>query len=617
MEMIGRSIGNYKITGELARGGMGTVYHAQHQNLPREVVVKSILLTAFSPSVQSHLKARFRREAYIQSQLDHPNIVRVYEFFTLEDNYFLIMEYVQGMSLRDLIARQGVPTHTHAIYVAKQALAALDYAHNFSYVDENAGRSTGIIHRDIKPANLLIGARGALKITDFGIVKVMGDDELTQSGFQPGTVEYMSPEQILGHEVDERSDIYSLGVTLYEMLTGRLPFPRSATGSDWLVRKGHIEGTPPALTTLRPEIHPELSAIVMKSLEKDPAARFRSSSEFLQALDSFERQVTGRVQGYRNRSGRLAGESSNTRDLASGFTVPIERHKQEFSDPDHLAEESITIPLDTLIDKPVEWSPAGEKGTQYNTTVDLPVSVPETVPMPSESVDSVHDLSKRKVYISVPSAPPVRRRWPVAATILGFLALAGAAVYYLLSGQTASKIEQTSVSTRVSSAVTATAPSPEATQTVEMGKPLRTVVVDTVPLSQAREAEAREDYSEAISRYEVFLRLNPTAPETRSVADRLVTLRQFQGLMTSAQTAIESRKYLIARQQLTEALKLIPESELARNGLVEVDRKISAATQGIQRNRRNRQLIEDRPDIRPGQRIPPRIRRNFQRPPAS
>ena len=118
--MIGRIIGDYQITSELARSGTGAAYRGQHLYLPREVVIKSLLLAPFSTSAQVHLKARFRREAFIQSQFDHPNIVRVYEFFAAEDNYFLVMEYVQGMSLRDLLARQGVPSPAQAVYLFKQ-----------------------------------------------------------------------------------------------------------------------------------------------------------------------------------------------------------------------------------------------------------------------------------------------------------------------------------------------------------------------------------------------------------------------------------------------------------------------------------------------------------------
>src|SRR5262245_30925535 len=282
--MLGKIIGNYQITSELAQGGMGAVYRGRHQSLPREVVVKSILLSSFPPHLQDQLKARFVREAYIQSQLDHQNIVRVYEFFTTPENYYLVMEYVDGMSLRDLIKRQGALSPAHATPLFKQALSALDYAHNFNYVDESGNRNTGVIHRDIKPANLLLDGMARLKITDFGIVKLAGERGLTRTGFNPGTVEYMSPEQIRGLEVDARSDLYSLGVTFYEALTGRLPFPPSDTGSEYEVLRGHIELPPPPLATLKPDVPEALSALVMRSLEKAPDARFQSAAEFLNAL---------------------------------------------------------------------------------------------------------------------------------------------------------------------------------------------------------------------------------------------------------------------------------------------------------------------------------------------
>src|SRR5499433_3660227 len=301
--MIGRIIGNYQITSELAHGGMGEVYRGRHLHLPREVVVKSILLGAFSPSAQSHLKARFRREAFIQSQPDHPNIVRVYEFFAAEDNYYLVMEYVPGMSLRDLLSRQGAPTPAQAVYLLKQALAALDYAHDFRSQEDADYRHTGVIHRDIKPANMLLDAKGRLKITDFGIVKVLGEQTefaMTESGFQPGTVEYMSPEQLLGNEIDTRSDLYSLGVKFYEMLTGRLPFRRSATGSDWEIRKGHIELEPPPIPEIRPEIHPQLAAIVMRAMRKKTNDRYQSAADFLEAVLDYEQNYADKERTLRS-----------------------------------------------------------------------------------------------------------------------------------------------------------------------------------------------------------------------------------------------------------------------------------------------------------------------------
>jgi serine/threonine protein kinase len=287
--MLGKTIGNYRITGELAQGGMGVVYRGRHQTLPREVVVKSILLSSFPPQSQDHLKSRFVREAYIQAQLDHQNIVRVYEFFATAENYYLVMEFIDGMSLRDLIKRQGAIAPAHAVSLFKQALSALDYAHSFNYVDESGGRNTGVIHRDIKPANMLLDGTARLKITDFGIVKLAGERSLTRTGFNPGTVEYMSPEQIRGLEVDARSDIYSLGVTFYEALTGRLPFPPSDTGSEYETLKGHIELAPPPIATVKPDVPEEMATLVMRSLQKDPGARFQSAAEFLDAMLDCER----------------------------------------------------------------------------------------------------------------------------------------------------------------------------------------------------------------------------------------------------------------------------------------------------------------------------------------
>lgn len=289
--MIGKTIGNYQVSGEIAQGGMGAVYRGRHLSLPREVVVKSILLTSFPLQHQEPLKARFLREAFVQSQLDHPNIVRVYEFFTTAENYYLVMEFIDGMSLRDLIRRQGALEPAHAIGLLKQALSALDYAHNFSYVDELGKRYKGIVHRDIKPANLLLDGMARLKITDFGIVKLTGERGMTRTGFNPGTVEYSSPEQIRGQEVDPRSDLYSLGVTFYQALTGRLPFPQSDTGSEYDVLRGHIELPPPPVVAIKPDIHPRLNALVMRSLEKKPEDRYQSATEFLNALIDYEKSV--------------------------------------------------------------------------------------------------------------------------------------------------------------------------------------------------------------------------------------------------------------------------------------------------------------------------------------
>ncbi len=526
---------------------MGTVYLGHHQHLPREVVVKSILFGAYSPSAQLHLKSRFRREAYIQSQLDHPNIVRVYEFFALNDNYYLVMEYVPGMSLKQLLSKQGVLTPGQAVFLCKQALAALNYAHNFSYVDESESRHRGIIHRDIKPANLLLDQQGRLKITDFGIVKATGDEDLTQSGFQPGTVEYMSPEQLLGLNVDERTDIYCLGVTFYEMLTGKLPFPRSATGSDWEVRKGHIELDPPPVQDLRPGIHPILAEIVMRSLRKNPNERPQTAAEFLEALQNYEQiSSSGKVTqpAFTISTNPDQAPSLYSRSTFLGSSSPSQK------DP---LEGAITIPI-----APVPESSEG----------------PATEIIPEDEAEEVYTYRpKRQVLISVPSGPP-QRRWSLAFAVVCILLLGMAAGVYLFSGQRQNKIEQTSAATNFQTITPAPAtdatPSP---QVMHKTKPVMPAP-DNALLKQARAAEQRESYPEAIQKYEDFLRRYPTASEARSIADKLVLLRQFQGLMTAAKTAMEMRRFGVARQNYTEALKLRPESETAKAGLTEAESRI-------------------------------------------
>ncbi|MGH9939099.1 MAG: serine/threonine-protein kinase, partial [Blastocatellia bacterium] len=287
-----------------------------HRSLPRDVVVKSILLSSFPPHAQDQLKARFVREAYIQAQLDHQNIVRVHEFFTSTENYYLVMEFIDGMSMRDLIRRQGALGPSHAVSLFKQALSALDYAHNFNYVDESGNRHTGLIHRDIKPANLLLDGTARLKITDFGIVKLAGEHSLTRTGFNPGTVEYMSPEQIRGVEVDARSDLYSLGVTFYEALTGRLPFPPSDTGSEYEVLRGHMELAPPPIGAVKPDAPAALATAVMRSLEKDPNARFQSAAEFLDALLDYERSAKSRRE-------EVMRAASKSPQVTHSMTEPI------------------------------------------------------------------------------------------------------------------------------------------------------------------------------------------------------------------------------------------------------------------------------------------------------
>ncbi len=543
--MIGRIIGNYQITSELARGGMGAVYRGQHLHLPREVVVKSILLAPFSLSAQIHLKARFRREAYIQSQLDHPNVVRVYEFFTAEDNYFLVMEYVPGMSLRDLLARQGVPSPAQAVYLCKQALGALDYAHSFNYVDESELHHTGVIHRDIKPANLLLDTKGRLKIADFGIAKVLGEQShsghsghsgMTQTGFHPGTIEYMSPEQIRGVEIDRRSDLYSLGVTFYEMLCGRLPFERSSTGADWEIRKGHIELEPPSILERRPDLPPALATIVMRTLRKNPNERCQSAAEMLDALRNFEQQHT----------------SNGSAKVANGKTMPLivaTNPDLEMVRPARPSQASIenatTIALDAANRAPISFASAA-------------ISLSQNAPPHSRPMPLGHSL-----FSALGQQAP-GGRWKIAAAGL-MLTFVATVVYFLSQGT--GNTEPTAVASRIEAAPSTPG---AATKNASKSKPAPqsgSALDEMTAFKQARVFEQQERYGDAIKVYEDYLIRNSKASDTGAIMLRLGQLKQVQANLVSAEAAMSAAKYQLAARQYGEALRLQPGSQRAKEGL--------------------------------------------------
>ncbi len=327
--MLGHTIGNYEIVSPFGEGGMGELYLGRHSRLAREVIIKTIRTEDFSPKQIEHLRDRLEREAFVQSQLDHPHIVRVYDFIASGDTTCIVMEYVPGRDLRKMITRETGPIADYrALKLFKQILAAIDYAHHFIYLDKTGARHQGIIHRDLKPANILVTPDDIVKVTDFGIVKVRGVKGGTQMGFNPGTPEYMSPEQARGRELDHRSDIYSLGVVLYEMLTGRVPFEGDGSGtSDYEIRRGHIEMTVPPMASYYPGISPELEKVVLKSLEKNPDDRYQTARQFSELIEEYEQtgaaKITGRMLGTRQtvlQEGRAVGRSGN---LADAPTVGI------------------------------------------------------------------------------------------------------------------------------------------------------------------------------------------------------------------------------------------------------------------------------------------------------
>ncbi len=292
-----KRIGNYLIEEPIGRGGMGIVYRGRHEKLQRVVALKSI-----SPRGTHDLRRmrhRFEREAIIQAQLDHPSIVKIYDYIVSEQAYFIIMEYVEGRSLAQLIANEkGALPVERALDLFEQILEAVEYAHSFVYRDENGATHRGIVHRDLKPPNILVTPGDRVKITDFGIVKLVGAEATDTSNIAYGSPRYVSPEQAEGLSLDQRSDIYSMGVILYEMLTGEPPFGgRASAGQKPMPRseilRSHVERDPRKPSELNPEITDAVERVVCRALEKKPERRFASAADFLRSL----RRARGRDTG--------------------------------------------------------------------------------------------------------------------------------------------------------------------------------------------------------------------------------------------------------------------------------------------------------------------------------
>jgi serine/threonine-protein kinase len=258
-----QQIGQYRVLSELGAGGMGVVYRAVDLLLEREVAIKRLRSEyAASPSVME----RFRKEARLQAKLNHPNIAQLYTLLQDGDSLCLVMEFIDGTVLRNFMP---LPWQS-AVPVVLQILEALDYAHR-----------RGVLHRDIKPENILIDHEGTVKVMDFGIAHALGAARLTRERVVIGTLEYMPPERILNREMDQRSDVYSVGVLLFEMLCGRLPFVHE---SEYELLRAQVEAPPPPVGQFAAGVPEFVAAAVRQALEKDPRDRYPSCGDMAAVL---------------------------------------------------------------------------------------------------------------------------------------------------------------------------------------------------------------------------------------------------------------------------------------------------------------------------------------------
>ncbi len=266
--MVGTVIGNYRIVEKLGEGGMGAVYKAVDVNLDSPVALRALNVEL---GRDSELEERFRDEIKALGRLHHTNLVALQGLLIEQSRPWMVMEFVEGETFEQMVRRRGPIPSDEATALFHQALAGAAYAHRL-----------GVVHRDIKPANLIVNQEGVVKIMDFGIAKILSTRGLAKSGTRIGTPAYMAPEQFLNRPVDARTDIYSLGVTLYEMLTGKVPF---SADNDFQIMSDHVNTPAPPLTRVFAYVPKTAEQAVLKALEKNPDARYQNAEQFAEALD--------------------------------------------------------------------------------------------------------------------------------------------------------------------------------------------------------------------------------------------------------------------------------------------------------------------------------------------
>ncbi len=271
MNLVGKTLGQFEIVQELGRGGMGTVFKAYQPSLHRFVAIK-VLAPMLAQDMD--LVKRFLREAQAAAALRHPNIVTIHDVGSEGDYHFIVMEFVEGMSLADLMVQESAMPIERILHILRQVASALDYAH-----------SKGFVHRDIKPSNIMVSPerQDHTILMDFGLVRATSGSRLTRTGMIMGTAEYMSPEQAQGEAVDRRADIYSLGIMVYQMFTGVVPFSKPTPHA---ILMAHIMQDPPPMSAINRQISPQIEAVVRKTIAKNPNDRYEWAGDMVSDLET-------------------------------------------------------------------------------------------------------------------------------------------------------------------------------------------------------------------------------------------------------------------------------------------------------------------------------------------
>ncbi len=392
--LVGEVINDYRVLRELGRGGMGVVYEAENVHLERRVALKFITPTL---AKDDSFIRRFKREAKALAKIVHPSIVTVYAFRPTDDSAYIAMEFIDGETLGERLNRQGAFTWDEALPVIKKLLRAFSYAHE-----------RGIIHRDIKPANIMLTEDGGVKVMDFGLAKSIAEStgETTATGGAVGTLLYMSPEQARGDkQIDQRSDLLSLGLTIYEMLSGRLPFEKSS--GQFVIMKSIIEEDFPNLQRFNPDIPRHLAKVLMKALEKDPAKRYQSAAEMLEAIESFEEKAAaGNGQQTKN-WGRLAAMITLGLLLIGGIGYAVSSNGFWSNSTPSSSEDATTTTALALTEQEETTPPDGStESLSSSTEQDAPLETPADEDPALTAVETTGEAT---------SQPPVESQEPASA----------------------------------------------------------------------------------------------------------------------------------------------------------------------------------------------------------
>jgi serine/threonine protein kinase len=371
--MIGKTVGKYRIVERLGRGGMGTVYKAIDETLDREVAIK--VLNADLGDTE--ILKRFRAEAVTLARLNHPGIATLYELYRDDNDLLMVMEFVRGETVHELSERLGALAAPQAAHLAMQVLDALAHAHR-----------AGVVHRDLKPANLMVTEMGIVKVMDFGIARVLGTEHFTQGGYMMGTPAYMAPEQVLGGEIDGRADLYAVGVVLYRLLSGRLPF--SADTAIAMVQK-QVNEPPTPITQFQPNLPPWCARVLNRALAKAPADRFQTADEFRTALlSAVQPQTLGEMPTMATPTPlgiHLLGDATGTL-LSSSATSATAATPQTYSQ--RASAAAVATPLATSVPGAVPLPP-----------VPAVASAPSTAsgkPRPAEGSTTTLVLGRKQLF---------------------------------------------------------------------------------------------------------------------------------------------------------------------------------------------------------------------------